>query len=432
MSIRNSSNIQHTMDAVSVPSIIEEIRSARNQEYSSHYRVIEGGNIDKYTAETALGSGRFATVWKANNNAGSKKVAIKVYRCGRTNQEYWRNEVKILNIITEKIALAGIVPPLIKYHGTFAIVHFDDLLEPNIHPCILFDLAGDSVSQLLKFCKHEYSAGVPIECSKKIIRDALRGLEFLHSAGLIHTDIKPSNILLDRSIDSIDGLNFTALIGDFGSTTPSDNLFSMHVGTDEYIAPELLLERKYTSAIDIWALFVTAFELITGDKLFDIYKEGGIIYGSDVDEEALEGILSEDSDSAPELIDAAGEVCGGCDGGCEKCCRMDTSGDESSSGSEDPEKLALIAYRHLLLMEKVLGPPGRSFTKSARNFYNARGKLKNNPNVSHKPISKIMIDNYDIAHAECTAFEWFLLRGLQYNPADRISATDALQLQWID
>lgn len=457
------------------------LRAARETPYSSHFKPAEDGKIGGYRADIALGSGRFATVWKASSELGielcqvstgyvKNPVAIKVYRSGRTNQEYWRNEVKILNLIAERAALLEVVPPnIIMYHGTFAIVKFDDLLEPNIHPCIVFGLAGDSISRLLKHCRRQYSAGVPLECARKIIRDAFRGLEFIHSADIIHTDIKPSNLLLDRRIEDIDGLEFNVMLGDFGSSTPSDNLFSQHVGTDLYLAPELLLERKYTPAVDIWAMFTTAFELVTGDPLFDVFREYDIQYGSDVDNEALDGLKHDDSsDSVPELIpvqniqtmqnvqnaqiensnidqdaemvdvgdngDNCGrDKCGGsgeCDG-CTGCCGMDCESDERSSGSEDPEQLALVAYRHLLLMEKVLGSPGKQFTKSARIHYNSRGKLKNNPTITHISICDLLLNNYNMSHVECKALEGFLLNGLKYNPDERITAACALELQWL-
>jgi serine/threonine protein kinase len=468
-------------------SIVSDIKKAREMSYSSHLKVSQGDVIGNYIADAPLGSGRFATVWSAeghnkfggssgnNSNgdsSGGSVVAVKVYRSGRTNQEYWRNEVKILNLLVERAALSGITSPnIISYYGSFAVVHIDDLLEPNIHPCIIFGLAGDSVSRLLKYCRREYSAGVPLECARKVIRDSLRGLEFIHSAGLIHTDIKPSNLLLDRAISSIDGLDFNVLIGDFGSSTPATELFSRHVGTDLYLAPELLLERNYTNAVDIWAMFTTAFELVTGDPIFDVFREFEIHYGDDVDDEALDGLEHNGSSSSED--DARGSVvmsdancgdgnghrasidsecaggeceggecgcksgkqggkCGGCDDGCEECCKMDCESSEgSSSGSEDPEKLALIAYRHLLLMEKVLGSPGRSFAKNARAYYNARGKLKNNPAIAHISISELLAQNYDMSHGDCKALEEFLLTGLKYNPDERISAADALRHPWL-
>jgi serine/threonine protein kinase len=464
-----------TMDVQS-EIVVNPLRAARATPYSSHYKPAEDGKIGGYKADVALGSGRFATVWKASSELDvdfcqvstvdiKGPVAIKVYRSGRTNQEYWRNEVKILNLIAERAALLEVAPPnIIAYHGTFAIVKFDDLLEPNIHPCIVFGLAGDSISKLLKHCNRQYSAGIPLECARKIIRDAFRGLEFIHAADIIHTDIKPSNLLLDRGIGDIDGLQFNVLLGDFGSSTPTDNLFSQHVGTDLYLAPELLLERKYTPAIDIWAMFVTAFELVTGDPLFDVFHEYEIQYGSDVDNEALDGLKHDDSsDSVPELIpgpmvarssnpdmvphadqdaemvDAPGvdgtDKCGGsgeCDG-CTGCCGMDcgSESNDRSSGSEDPEQLALAAYRHLLLMEKVLGPPGKQFTKTARIYYNSRGKLKNNPAIEHISLCDLLLNNYNMSHVECKALEGFLLNGLKYNPDERITAAGALELQWL-
>jgi serine/threonine protein kinase len=410
-------------------SLAAELIRARKTVFSTQFRADEGDPIGQFIAGPTLGSGRFATVWRASEGkvGGSHlgvpgAVAIKVYRSGRSNQEYWRNEVKILNFLTEKSAMAGIVAPnIISYYGAFAVVSFDDLLEPNIHPCIVFGLGGDSVSRLLKHCRREYSAGVPVQCARKIIRDTLRGLKYIHSAGIIHTDIKPSNLLLDRAIADINS-EFNVLIADFGSSTPADNLFSHHVGTDLYLAPELILERSYTSAVDIWATFVTAFELITGDPLFDVFAESEIRYGDDVDKEALDGIESQsDSDSAPQLVDARDDSI--------QPTGMDMSGDSSS---DNPEQIALIAYRSLLLMEKVLGAPSRAFTKTARTYYNARGKLKNNPAINHITISDLLLQNYDMSHIECKALETFLLHGLKYNPDERISAADAEALQFLN
>lgn len=467
-------------------SLQTELKKARNTPYSSQYKLSTGDTIGEYTAGNALGSGRFATVWSAEalrelKVGGSsvqsvqsvqsvlnkpQKIAIKVYRSGRTNQEYWRNEVKILNILAEKSLLSQVVAPnIIVFHGSFATVRIDDLLEPNIHPCIIFGLAGDSVSRLIKHCRKEYSAGLPLEYARKVVRDSLRGLEFIHAAGIIHTDIKPSNLLLDRPISAINGLEFNVLIGDFGSSTPADDLFAQHVGTDLYLAPELLLERPYTSAVDIWAIFVTAFELITGDPLFDVFRQYEISYGEDVDEEALDGLeqcdSSEESDASQAMEESVlsrkdrCEDCAECSKqytdckDCQNCAecadgancsnqctdRNDKgnmecgSSNGSSSGSEDPEQLGLVAYRHLLLMEKVLGYPGRAFAKSARAYYNARGKLKNNPAIAHISISLLLSQNYDMSPEECKVIEAFLLKGLKYNPDERITASDALKLE---
>lgn len=438
------------------------LKNARSSTYSSKLAVKPGKMLGDFITNAKLGSGRFAVVWGAYETervhgyvggaetAGSgtlcrindRPVAIKVYRSGRTNMEYWRNEVKIFNLLNERAGMLNVkIPNVIEYFGTFAHVSFDDLLEPNVHPCIVFGRAGDSVSRLIKHCAKDLGAGIPIECVKKITRDVLRGLAFIHESGLIHTDIKPSNFMIDRKIEEVVGLDFNVLIGDLGSSTPANDLFSKHVGTVEYLAPELLLDHDYTSAIDIWATFASCFEMITGDQLFDVYHENQITYGSDVDLEGLEGLINNDvsSDSVPELVCAmnspGGKTCDGCDG----CCGMDTNCSEGSvrddsddsSGSEDSEQVELSNYRHLLLIEKVIGPAPKGFWKVARKYYNSRGKLKNNPKVDPISISKLLDMNYNLDETANKTLEAFLLTGLRYEPGNRITADAALKHPWL-
>lgn len=439
------------------------LKNARESTYSSKLAVKPGKMVGDFITNAKLGSGRFSVVWGAYETerayhyvggaetAGSgtlcrsndRPVAIKVYRSGRTNMEYWRNEVKIFNLLNERAGLLKVkIPNIIEYFGAFAHVSFDDLLEPNVYPCIVFGRAGDSVSRLIKHCAKDLGAGIPVECVKKITRDVLRGLAFIHDAGLIHTDIKPSNFMLDRRIEEVVGLDFNVLIGDLGSSTPANDLFSRHVGTVEYLAPELLLDHDYTSAIDIWATFASCFEMITGDQLFDVYHGSQITYGSDVDMEGLEGLIGEDSssdsNSAPPLVCAmngpGGKTCDGCEG----CCGMDVGTNKSvrddsddSSGSEDSEQIELSNYRHLLLIEKVIGPAPKGFWKIARKYYNSRGKLKNNPKVEPISIASLLDKNYNLDDAANKALEAFLLTGLRYEPAQRISAADALKHPWL-
>ncbi len=411
------------------PPLVRKLREAREAEFTTQYKLRAGDQVRNYSIGDKLGSGRFATVWKgvssvktggADQDHGHPPiVAIKAYRSGRSNQEYWRNEVKILNILAERLALEKIVSPnIITYYGTFAEIKLDENLYPDIHPCIVFGLAGQSTSKLMKWCRREHGAGVPLDCVKKIARDLFTGLRFVHAAGIVHTDIKPSNLLLDRRIETISGLHFNALIGDFGSSTTTDELFSMHVGTVEYIAPELILEQDYSFPCDIWASCATIFELITCDRLFDVYHDDSISYGSDVDEEALEGLKPSSSD----------------DDDCNNAMSISEAGVKEaseSSGSDDEEQTELISYRHLLLIAKILGWPPKAFAARGRKYYNHKGKLKNNPMITPISLTELLKRNYELETSECMQIESFLSLGLTYDPNTRATAEQMLAHKWL-
>jgi len=264
------------------------------------------------------------------------------------------------------------------------------------------------LSDFIKFCNRNYGNGLPLHIVKKIMKDLFAGLEYLHRCNIIHTDIKPSNLLLNGRVDSLDESGLNVSIGDLGSSTFADELFSSTVGTTQYIAPELIIELDYTTAIDIWSAFVTCFELITGELLFDVYDECRIQYG-----EPMEADASAETESETE----------------ETISHHYASSETSlsdSSGSEDEENMRNTNYRHLFLIEKVIGPAPREFTENARLYYNRRDKLKNNPDIEHLGIAQLLYANYDMSVEDCTAIEEFLLTGLKYMPEDRITAEQAL------
>lgn len=426
---------------------------------TSHCQLNCGETVGNYDIGTLLGRGRFAAVWSAVNIRTGDEVAIKVYRRGSGNSEYFENEVKILNCIFEQSALSKMQPPnIIGYLGAFAHVTISHDKFPNIYPCVLFNLAGDSISKLLKYCAKSYGNGIPMNIVKKIMRAVLQGLEYMHSNGIVHTDIKPGNILMSKKIGDINGDDFDVYIGDLGSSSPENDLFTLHVGTTQYCAPELLLEEEYTTAVDIWALFASCYEMITGDLIFDVFKECKIEYGDDVDNEATDGIQLGGGGDSDDNSDFDGQNsdedasdcpadCTGCEKCCGNCCDDDlidggngaqsslgakvmslSSGDGDEDDSEDPEK---VNYRHFLLMEKVLGHPSKGFTSKARVYYNARGKLKNNPAITPIGIVDLLVKNYEMDPEECRKIEEFLITGFKFMPSDRITAAVALQHPWL-
>ena len=100
---------------------------------------------------------------------------------------------------------------------------------------------------------------VPVSTTKRYIRDALQGLEYLHYHHIIHRDIKPENLLLSSQ--------GTCKIGDLGMSTvlhsTTDLLHEYTAGTAAYRPPEMCQGKGFSGqAADVWSLGVTMFRLL--------------------------------------------------------------------------------------------------------------------------------------------------------------------------
>ena len=90
---------------------------------------------------------------------------------------------------------------------------------------------------------------------------------YLHSLGITHRDLKPENLLYYHP-----GHDSKILITDFGlSSCRKSGEIYMHTtcGTPEYISPELLARKPYTSQVDLWAVGVITYILLSGTMPFD-------------------------------------------------------------------------------------------------------------------------------------------------------------------
>ena len=130
-------------------------------------------------------------------------------------------------------------------------------------------------------------------------------LEYIHSRGIIHADLKPENIFLpqDESVLITEGLFYTKLF-DFslGKNTDEDDSKRIGVGTIGYMAPEIVDSKNVTIQSDLFAFGVIAYQILTGEHPFINGETDPVLINSKIKEDEPRPITDFRSDLSDEIV----------------------------------------------------------------------------------------------------------------------------------
>lgn len=196
----------------------------------------------RYTDLNPVGMGAFGLVCSAMDKLTGQNVAVK------------KIMKPFLTSVLAKRTYREL--KLLKHLRHENLITLDDIfLSPLEDIYFVTELQGTDLHRLL--------TSRPLE--KQFIQyftyQILRGLKYVHSAGVIHRDLKPSNILINENCD--------LKICDFGLARIQDPQMTGYVSTRYYRAPEIMLTwQKYDTEVDLWSVGCVLAEMIEGKPLF--------------------------------------------------------------------------------------------------------------------------------------------------------------------
>ncbi|SEH03754.1 serine/threonine protein kinase [Nonomuraea solani] len=202
----------------------------------------------RYRLDTRIGAGGMGEVWRGEDIVLARTVAVKVLLPGRMEDPGF-----VARFQGEARAMATI-----NHSGVVDVYDYG--------------VSGDTVYLVMKFVDGEpldrllaRLGRIPPQAAMELIAQAASALQAVHDRGIVHRDVKPGNLLVQR-----DG---TLVLTDFGiaRSDVANRLTDagMVLGTAAYCAPEQAEGAPVTPAVDIYALGVVAYECLVGQRPFD-------------------------------------------------------------------------------------------------------------------------------------------------------------------
>lgn len=218
---------------------VQCLHSAATRTLERHYRI---GDV--------IGEGGFASVRLGQCRKSQKVVAIKTIRKEKEYMTLYGREIAVIKRVDHE-----------------NIVRTFDLFETDkkIHIVMEYMKGGmlfEAIEDGHQFAEMDVA---------QLMREILHGVMYLHDNGIVHRDLKPENVLCTDTHPP-----WHVKLADFGLSKFSTNganstdlLMKTMIGTPEFIAPEVAKQQNYTSKVDIWAVGMLMYNVVTGKLPFD-------------------------------------------------------------------------------------------------------------------------------------------------------------------
>lgn len=216
-----------------------------NEQRRADFAGVDASGIDirdRFEFKDLLGTGAFSKVFLAESKfERGNFVAIKCIdkKALKGKEESLENEIRVLKKL--------------KHNNIVQL--FDTYDEKNFVYLVMELVTGGELFDRI-VAKGSYTE----KDASYLIKQVLQAVAFMHNNGVVHRDLKPENLLYYNQDD-----DSKIMISDFGLSKSEDSgIMATACGTPGYVAPEVLQQKPYGKAVDVWSIGVIAYILLCG------------------------------------------------------------------------------------------------------------------------------------------------------------------------